>query len=251
MNPSSSSTPPSSQDLVESLSLKPKKSLAEKMARRAEGQEKKPIQWSQAKGMKFGRLTVIGVSQKDSRGKSILDCQCECGGRKNVHSSSLVRGDTRSCGCLHKEANAYKNIKHQKSHFPEYKIYHGILERCFNERTNNFINYGGRGITVCERWKNSFENFFADMGKRPSAKHSIDRINNDGNYTPENCRWATRKEQGRNKRTNFLIKFNGKVQCLKDWAVDAKLNHATLRNRIVNLKWPIQKALETPVITYP
>jgi len=121
-----------------------------------------------------------------------------------------------------------------------------MLNRCRNENEGNYHNYGGRGIAVCERWKESFEKFFEDMGPRPSVKHSIDRIDNDGNYEPGNCRWATSKEQSRNKRVNYLVSHDGETKCVSEWAEKHGLKSSVLYYRLVKLGWTFEKSVSWP-----
>jgi hypothetical protein len=132
---------------------------------------------------------------------------------------------------------------------PEYHIWHNMRTRC-TPGWREFHNYGGRGISVCERWANSFEAFYEDMGPRPSENHSIDRIDNDGNYEPGNCRWATRKEQGRNTRFNVMIEYNGAIRCAAEWAEIFRLSTSNILSRL-SLGWSIERALTTPVIKQP
>ncbi|MGY8988455.1 MAG: hypothetical protein ACKVG7_07840, partial [Flavobacteriales bacterium] len=113
-----------------------------------------------------------------------------------------------------------------------------------------YDGYGGRGISVCDRWRDSFENFLADMGERPSNEHSIDRKDNDGNYEPDNCRWATKKEQGRNRRSNRILTFNNKTQTLIEWSEELGISSAVIRQRIKASGWSIEEALTTPARQY-
>jgi hypothetical protein len=151
-------------------------------------------------GRVFGRLTVEGFAGKDRHHNRLWHCRCACGNSTVVRSRCLLMGSTRGCGCLQREFIRQRNTTHGKSDLPEYQAWADLIQRCTNPNVEYYDCYGGRGISVCSRWLNSFEAFFEDMGSRPSPKHSIDRINNDGNYEPTNCRWATASQQNANKR---------------------------------------------------
>ena len=181
-------------------------------------------------GQKFGRLEVVRFSGKTKHRHSIWLCNCDCGNTLTVEKPALVSGKTRSCGCLHDEqsaANGRAGATHNMSKTPTYRTWSALIQRCTNAGNDSFASYGGRGIKVCDRWLESFENFLADMGEKPEGM-SLDRINVDGSYTPKNCRWATAEEQANNRRNNRRFDCDGEsltvAQIAKRFAVDeAKL----------------------------
>lgn len=169
------------------------------------------------RGHKFGRLSVLCETSPiiDSRGKTRRrwTCRCECGNVRDVRGEDLMSGNSTSCGCLQKQKAAERFLTHggsrRSNRMPEYELWVRMRQRCANPNDHKFKDYGGRGIRVCSRWEESFESFFADMGPRPDHRHSIDRIDNDGNYEPGNCRWALPDIQGKNRRTVIWIETEG------------------------------------------
>ena len=201
-------------------------------------------------GMVFVRLTVIEMLPERSRGGKILwKCVCECGKEVSVQSSNLTCGHTLSCGCLGKENRTTALTKHGWRHTPEYNIWCGIIQRCNNPSNDRYDDYGGRGIKVCDRWRESFSHFLADMGPRPDGAMTIDRFpDNNGNYEPGNCRWATSTQQGRHKRNNRLVTLDGETKVLSEWEEIKGLNHSTVQGR-VRSGWTYEEALSHPTMT--
>ena len=213
----------------------------------------KPAHWRfrDLEGKRFGRLTVTSYAGKKGR-LNRWNTLCDCGGERIVQSGNLVTGNTKSCGCLCREMVSQARRKHGESgnaesgRTPEYTAWAAIRRRCENPNDGSFSRYGGRGISVCDRWRLSFEDFLEDMGRRPSEFHSIDRIDNSGNYEPSNCRWATDKEQSRNRRSNRVLEYNGEKKCLTEWAEEMNVNSKAIEARLKR-GWSVGKSLTTPV----
>lgn len=205
-------------------------------------------------GMTFGRLTVIGhggihVHPKGTR-SHLWECKCSCGLISKKTRSNLLSGNCNSCGCLAKELLAKRRRTHGESQgrtrSREYGIYLAMKQRCRNSEQKSFSHYGGRGITICEKWMKSFKSFLDDMGRCPSPDHSIDRVDNNGNYEPGNCRWATQTEQMRNQAKNRILEFNGLSKCVAEWAEITGLHVNTIKFRLRS-GWPIEEVLTIPI----
>ncbi len=204
-------------------------------------------QYKDLTGRKFGRWKVLGEGKHKYYGKyKVLywKCKCKCGIIKDVHGGNLISEKSQSCGCLHVEMKkAGLRLSHGMSGTSIYETWCRMINRCYNKSGKDWNIYGGRGIEVCDRWHYSFENFFADMGYLYKKGLAIDRKNNDGNYEPKNCRWATQKQQQRNRGNNHNITFKGKTQCIAAWAEELGIKISTLGMRLTTYGWPVERAL--------
>lgn len=195
-------------------------------------------------GEKFGRLKVIKYNGSNKNGRALWLCQCDCGNTKTIIASSLLNGLTISCGCYNKEHSKEIHSKHKQSYSKLYKVWNAMKTRCYNRNFMYYCNYGGRGIKICDEWKDfiNFYNWAIQNGYKEGL--TIDRINNDDDYKPNNCRWITRKQQNNNMRKNILIEYNGKKQTISEWANEYNLSRVALYYRLKR-KWDIEKALTT------
>ena len=202
-------------------------------------------------GKKFTYLTVIkeGVVHITSGGfmHRTIYCKCKCGFEKDFQFSSVKSGLVKSCGCYSAEIHSERMRKQMKTHgltlTPEYNTWCSMKKRCLKTNHESYKYYGGRGIFIEEKWINSFESFLKDMGNKPTKSHSLDRINNSMGYSKDNCRWATKKEQCRNLRSNKLVTYMGETKCISEWSEILKIPRAKLSYRIVQAKWDIKKAM--------
>lgn len=193
-------------------------------------------------GLKFGKLTVVErAGSQDWR--AVWRCSCECGGEKLVDANSLRSGKVAACGCTHGNPT-HGHTRGGKS--PTFSSWSSMIARCYYPSNPAHAYYKKKGIEVCERWQR-FENFLDDMGERPSLKHSIDRYpNNDGNYEPGNCRWATKREQANNRVTNVMFTYKGREMTFADLVRETGLDKEFLRHRLLRAGWSIEKAISTP-----
>lgn len=197
-------------------------------------------------GARFGKLVVIG----EGEGNKLL-CYCECATEKLISLSNLLSGKSNSCGCMVRKSTIKRCTKHghksRKSPSGIYISWERMIQRCENTHDKNYDLYGGRGITVYSEWRKDFTNFLQDMGPTWREGLTLDRINSNGNYEPFNCRWATQKQQCRNSSRNRLLYFNGKSQCLAQWAEELNIPYKTLSGRMNRHKWTVDRALTQPV----
>jgi hypothetical protein len=195
-------------------------------------------------GERHGRLTVLWRAENKVEPSGAIRatwrCICDCGNGVTVTGHALAKGHTKSCGCL----NKVKPIKHGKARSRIYRSWVTMIQRCTNPNNPVYERYGRRGITVCERWR-SFENFYADMGDAPEGK-TLDRIDNEGPYSPENCRWATPTEQQNNTRRNTLLTFQGRTMTLAEWGRATGFGKHVMLNRLTR-GWTVEAILTTPV----
>lgn len=210
-------------------------------------------------GQRFTRLTVEQRAENDRRGSARWVCRCDCGQAKITLGVSLLSGKTRSCGCLHREALAGPcrkgqfqaqhgqsgNIARRRAATAEYRSWMAMKSRCNNPNATDYHRYGGRGIAVCDRWNSSFEAFVQDMGPRPSLSFSIDRVENDGNYEPGNCRWATPIQQQSNRVDSRFLEVGDERITMAEAARRAGIHPTLLRNRLER-GWQVHDALRPP-----
>lgn len=197
-------------------------------------------------GQSFGRLVVIAREPNSVREKAKWLCQCACGNQTVARGDHLRTGRTSSCGCLNSEMTTARKTKHGLYGTSEHSIWNSMIQRCVNSRVKSWPRYGGRGIRVCDRWLNNFAAFYADTAPKPSPEHTLDRIDNDGNYQPGNCRWALDAEQRVNRSDNRLLTFRGEVATLSEWAARVGLKQTTLGRRLKK-GWSVERALTEPV----
>ncbi len=199
-------------------------------------------------GASFNRLKVIGEGKRKGKVYYYL-CECSCGTIKYINGARLRNGVIKSCGCLRNEIASKTSKTHGSSNSTEYSSWKAMKSRCFGVNTNQYKDYGGRGIKICKRWlgKNGFKMFLLDMGTRPSYEYSLDRYPNvNGDYKPSNCRWATEEQQKRNKRTNHWVEYKGQKMVLQDLAKILGLKPRTLHSRFKRM--PLERVLKNEAV---
>lgn len=201
-------------------------------------------------GDRFGRLVVLERIKKEKKHWHIR-CLCDCGTEKLILQDSVIRGVTQSCGCMRREFIGKLNFKHgdckdNEHRAPEYGSWAAMIQRCTNPKNKWYHRYGGRGIRVCDEWLTSYESFLAHIGRKPSQKHSIERIRNDGDYEPGNVKWATQREQQNNRSSNRFLDYNGKRQSVADWSRETGIGIRTILSRL-RYGWSEEKTLTCPI----
>lgn len=199
-------------------------------------------------GLRFGRLVVQYLDHYNDRHVPYWKCLCDCGKTHIVCGTSLTRGHTRSCGCLHDEKARERATKHGQTHTNLYYVWQAMRKRCLDKKNKDYCNYGARGITVCDEWANNYIPF-QDWALKNGYKKGLllDRIDNNKQYCPKNCRWATRFQQNNNTRRTKKIKYQGKTQTLTEWCEELGFKRDTIYARVYCYGWPIQKAFTTTI----
>lgn len=198
-------------------------------------------------GKKFNSLTILDVEVSDKRVRYRFVCKCDCGNTTIVRTGRVINGYTKTCGCRNKGYNYHDADQLSIKYRNIYSIWNTMRHRCYDPKNHKFKNYGARGIVVCDEWKYKFEPFLTWALQNGYKKGlTIDRINNDGNYEPSNCRWANPTTQARNKTTNKLVTYKGETKCVAQWCDDLNISYDTVRARI-RLGWSADKAFETPI----
>jgi len=196
---------------------------------------------------RFGNFIVLKFSHQDKNGHRHWLCKCDCGTIKSVDGPALVAGHTKSCGKCIPRSGPLKHANAKRLQVtPEYKTWLSMKARTTNPSSKSYAKYGAVGIKTCERWFNSFENFLADMGRKPTLTHSLDRIDNSKGYSPENCRWATPSQQARNRRTNVILDLHGLKKTVKEWSEITGIQPSTIHARL-KMGWSINKTLSQKV----
>lgn len=194
-------------------------------------------------GTRYGKLCAVKPHSRTSGQSYRWLWACDCGGQKVLHSYSAKKAG--QCGCETAAKLAARHRTHGAAATPMYKLYHAMKDRCGNTHNTHYSHYGARGIRVCERWLESYENFLLDMGERPPGT-TLDRVNNDGNYEPGNCRWASRRQQQRNRRNNNTVTLDGVTMCMTEWCEHFGIQFTTVRGRI-RRGWSIEDSLRIQV----
>ena len=196
-------------------------------------------------GQKFNKFTILEFNGKHKSGHLTALCKCDCGNIRTISLSDLKLNRSKSCGCIRKEAKQLFKKDHGMTNTKEFKTWAGIKIRCYNKNYKSYNYYGGKGVTMCNRWLNSFRNFLEDMGFAPTNKHSIDRIDSNGNYEPNNCKWSTLIEQANNKSNNKFYEYNGEIKSVPYFSRKYNIPMGRLYERL-KAGYSIKDAIEQP-----
>lgn len=198
-------------------------------------------------GQRFGRLRVIEQTAERKNRRVVWKCVCDCGNECYIVSRSLISGATKSCGCFMQESRGKSRITHHKSNEKIYLTWQSMRKRCESPNNKNFTDYGGRGIKVCEEWRNDFQAFYDwAMANGYADNLTIDRIDVNGNYEPSNCRWVSRKIQSNNRRNNVYLTYKGETHTISEWGEIKNIKPSVLYQR-KRKGWSVEKMLETPI----
>lgn len=202
-------------------------------------------------GKKFGKLYVIKKVGTNKSGRALWECLCDCGNTCIKHSQYIQTGRAVSCGCWARQIERDANLIHGFNNTRLYSIFRGMYKRCYIKSNRAYKYYGGRGITICDDWLNDRSKFFLwAISNGYSDDLTIQRVDNDKGYSPDNCTWVTNKEQQNNKRSNYNVTYKGITHTVAEWEDILGMNHNTLRSRLSKYHWSIDKAIETPVKPY-
>lgn len=205
-----------------------------------------PLHAKDIAGQRFGRLLAISFSHLNKHSNAIWNCICDCGNYHQAKTADLISGATTSCGCRQKEMHAARRTRNGLSSHPLYQVYRGMISRCYDPSCEQYPRYGERGITVCARWLDSFDNFIADVGPKPSPEYSLDRIDNNLGYSPDNVRWATSFEQMNNTRANHPLTYNNQTFTITQWSRIVGIASQTIAKRL-KAGWTVERALSEPI----
>ncbi len=196
---------------------------------------------------RFGKLVAVKSYYDKDKKVTLWECKCDCGNTCYVRANRLVHGRTKSCGCLRKDSNLKNKTTHGMAHTRIYNAWHSMKARCYNPTNHNYHRYGGRGISVCDEWKDSFESFYEwATSNGYSDDLTLDRVDNNGNYCPDNCRWVTTKVQNNNREVSINITYNGKTQNLSQWCKELNLPYMRIYQRLVTYGFSFEEAITEP-----
>lgn len=210
------------------------------------------LYWGKYIGKKYNKLLILKICGKNKFGHALCECLCDCGNKTIAEASSVLSGNTKSCGCLKIYNIKNRNRTHGMSNTRLYRVWKGMRNRCYNKNSNSYVRYGGRGITVCDEWRNDFVNFYnwaIENGYDESAdrgEFTIDRINNNGDYCPENCRLGNYFIQANNKRSNRLITYNNECKNVKEWSKYFGFDYKYFHQKLKENDWSVEKVLGLP-----